>query len=146
MNFDLNVKQNKYADPVTIQVILEKTKTIAVVGLSPKTERPSHNISAIMQAHGYRIIPINPQADEILGEIAYPDLKSAAANHTIELVNVFRRSEECPSIAVDAVAIGAESIWLQLGVINYEAAELAESGGLQVIMDRCLKIEHNRYR
>ena len=145
MNSKLSADQQKYIDPALIRQVLNETQTIAMVGLSPKSERPSHFVATYLQYEGFRVIPINPRADEILGEKVYPDLQSAAAENEIDLVNVFRRPEDCPPIARDAVEIGAKGIWFQLGVINQEAADIAEESGLKVIMDRCVKIEHGRY-
>ncbi len=120
--------------------LLQETKVIAVVGLSDKPSRPSYDVSRYMQAHGYKIIPVNPSCTEILGEKCYPDLKSIPV--PVDMVNVFRKSEDCLPVAKEAVAIGAKSLWLQLGVINQEACDYAESHGLNVVMDKCLKIEH----
>ena len=120
--------------------LLQETKIIAVVGLSDKPSRPSYDVSRYMQAHGYQIIPVNPSCTEILGEKCYPDLKSIPV--PVDMVNVFRKSEDCLPVAKEAVAIGAKSLWLQLGVINQEACDYAESHGLNVVMDKCLKIEH----
>ncbi|MFM6921871.1 MAG: CoA-binding protein [Polynucleobacter victoriensis] len=120
--------------------LLQETKVIAVVGLSDKPSRPSYDVSRYMQAHGYKIIPVNPSCTEILGEKCYPDLKSIPV--PVDMVNVFRKSEDCLPIAKDAVAIGAKSLWLQLGVINDEAHDFAKAHNLEVVMDQCLKIEH----
>ena len=120
--------------------LLQETKIIAVVGLSDKPSRPSYDVSRYMQAHGYQIIPVNPSCTEILGEKCYPDLKSIPV--PVDMVNVFRKSDDCLPVAKEAVAIGAKSLWLQLGVINQEACDYAESHGLTVVMDKCLKIEH----
>lgn len=120
--------------------LLQETKVIAVVGLSDKPSRPSYDVSRYMQVHGYKIIPVNPSCTEILGEKCYPDLKSIPI--AVDMVNVFRKSEDCLPVAKDAVAIGAKSLWLQLGVINDEAHDFAQAHGLQVVMDKCLKIEH----
>lgn len=122
--------------------LLQQTHTIAVVGLSPHPWRPSHEIAAYMQQQGYRIIPVNPEVDEVLGEPAYPDLASIPVS--VDLVNVFRRSEHCVPIAQQAVAIGARGLWMQLGVVNHEAAEIATRAGLTVVMNRCLLVEHRR--
>ncbi|SFI28891.1 Predicted CoA-binding protein [Paenibacillus sp. UNC496MF] len=122
-----------------IKRILEETETIAVVGLSDNPERTSHMIAQAMQAKGYRIVPVNPNADTILGERAYASLKDIPFQ--VDVVDVFRRSEFTPPIAEEAVAIGAKTLWLQLGVVNDEAAEIARQGGLNVIMDRCIKVE-----
>ena len=120
--------------------LLQETKVIAVVGLSDKPSRPSYDVSRYMQAHGYKIIPVNPSCTEILGEKCYPDLKSIPV--PVDMVNVFRKSEDCLPVAKEAVAIGAKSLWLQLGVINDEAHDHAQAHGLEVVMDKCLKIEH----
>jgi predicted CoA-binding protein len=135
--------QDKYIDPATIRELLTNTKTIAMVGLSPTKQRPSHFVATYLQYEGYRIIPVNPRATEILGEKAYPDLLSIP--EPVDMVDVFRSADECPAIAEQAVAIGAKGLWLQLRVISYEAAQIAEAGGLKVVMDRCVKMEHGRY-
>jgi predicted CoA-binding protein len=122
--------------------ILKESCTIAVVGLSADWFRPSYFAAKYMQEHGYRIIPVNPKYTEILGERCYPDLQSVPDK--IDIVDVFRKSADCAPIAKDAVVIGAKTLWLQIGVINEEARLLAEAGGLEVVMDRCLKIEHAR--
>ncbi len=146
MNTVLNDEQRKkYLDPATIRSALQETKTIAMVGLSPKSERPSNFVATYMQYEGYRVIPVNPRATEILGEKAYPDLLSIPDDIQIDMVNVFRRPAECPAIAEQAVKIGAKSLWLQLRVVSPEAAEIAEAADIAVIMDRCVKIEHGRY-
>lgn len=122
-----------------IKRILQESNTIAVVGLSDNPSRDSYNISAAMKAKGYRIIPVNPNADEVLGEKAYPSLRDIP--EPVDIVDVFRRPEHTPEIAKEAVEIGAKTLWLQLGVVNEEAAEIAKQGGLNVIMDRCIKVE-----
>jgi predicted CoA-binding protein len=122
--------------------ILKTNHTIAVVGLSADWYRPSYFAAKYMQEHGFRIIPVNPKYDEILGEKCYPNLK--AIPEPVDIVDVFRKPEDCVPIAQDAVAIGAKVLWLQLGVVNEEAARVAEAGGLEVVMDRCVKIEYAR--
>ncbi|MDP5273313.1 CoA-binding protein [Chengkuizengella axinellae] len=122
-----------------IKEILRQTETIAVVGLSDKPDRTSHMVSAAMQQKGYRIIPVNPNADEILGEKSYPTLKDIP--EPVDIVNVFRRSEYTPPIAKEAVDIGAKVFWLQLGIVSEEAAQIVIDGGLKAIMDRCIKVE-----
>ncbi|MFC5652162.1 CoA-binding protein [Paenibacillus solisilvae] len=122
-----------------IKRLLEDSQVIAVVGLSDNPERVSYMVSEAMQAKGYRIIPVNPNADFILGEKSYASLKEIPEK--VDIVNVFRRSEHTPPIAEESVAIGAKAIWLQLGVFQAETAEIAQNGGLQVIMDRCIKVE-----
>ncbi len=125
-----------------IPYILNNCLTIAVVGLSPKPHRASFDVSRYMQAAGYRIIPVNPNAIEVLGEKAYATLQEAAQHEKIELVNCFRNSEDIPPIIEDAIAIGAKAVWMQLGVANAAAAAKAEAAGLLVVQDRCLKIDH----
>ena len=120
----------------------QETKTIAVVGLSEKPSRPSYRVAQYMQSIGYRIIPVNPLCSEILGETCYPDLLSIP--EPVDMVNVFRKSEDCLPIAHDAVKIGAKVFWMQLGIINQEALEYAKAHGLEAIMDQCLMVEHMR--
>ncbi|MFM8246414.1 MAG: CoA-binding protein [Burkholderiaceae bacterium] len=122
--------------------ILKNNHTIAVVGLSADWYRPSYFAAKYMQEHGFRVIPVNPKYDEILGEKCYPNLK--AIPDAVDIVDVFRKPEDCVPIAHDAVAIGAQVFWMQLGVVNEEAAHVAEAGGLDVVMDRCVKIEYAR--
>ncbi|MEV5024932.1 CoA-binding protein [Paenibacillus sp. LPE1-1-1.1] len=122
-----------------IKGILEKSMTVAVVGLSDKPDRVSYMVSEAMQAKGYTIIPVNPNADIILGQKSYATLKDIPV--PVDIVNVFRRSEHTPPVAEEAVAIGAKTLWLQLGISNEEAAAIAVAGGLEVIMDRCIKVE-----
>ena len=133
----------------TIADLLREARTIAVVGFSPNPARDSHEVAAYLQAHGYRIIPINPAcAGSIqLGEHCYPSLSQAAkalheAGLTIDIVDCFRRSEHIDAIAEEAIAIGARALWMQLGIVNAAAATKAGKAGLQVIMDRCIKIDH----
>jgi predicted CoA-binding protein len=130
------------SDIVTLRRILKETRTIAVVGLSADWFRPSYFAAKYMQEHGYRIIPVNPRYTEILGERCYPDLR--AIPEPVDMVDVFRRPADAAPIAADAVAIGARSLWLQIGVVNQEAARIAAAGGLTVVMDRCVKIEYAR--
>ena len=134
--------------------ILARDRVIAVVGLSPRPDRPSYTTSRYMQQHGYRIVPINPQAadsgEKILGETVYASLTEAAdalrpAGVDIRMVDCFRRSGDIPPIADEAVAIGATSLWMQLGIENDDAAAVALAAGLDVVMDRCVKIEHQRW-
>ncbi len=122
--------------------ILKECRTIAVVGLSADWYRPSYFAAKYMQEHGFRIIPVNPKYDSILGETCYPDLRSIP--EPVEIVDVFRKPADCAPIAHDAVAIGAKVLWLQIGVVNDEARQIAEAGGLEVVMDRCVKIEYAR--
>ena len=128
-----------------MQHILTHCRTVAVVGLSPKTHRASFEVSQYMQAQGWRIVPINPNASSILGETCYPSLTEAARHHRIELVNVFRNSEDVPPVVDEAIAIGAQAVWLQMGVVHDVAAEKARAAGLRVVQDRCLMVEHRKF-
>ncbi|MFG1609772.1 CoA-binding protein [Actinoplanes sp. NPDC049265] len=133
----------RYQNPSTIQQLLYTTKTIAIVGLSNNPLRASYFVGYYLKRHGFQVIPVNPREPEILGETSYPSLADVPA--PIDLVNVFRAPSALPQIAQDAVAISAKSLWTQFGVINTEGARIAEEGGLTVVMDRCLKVEHARY-
>lgn len=131
------------ADDISeLRRILKTCRTIAVVGLSAEWHRPSFFAAKYMQQHGYRIVPVNPRYDEILGERCWPSLE--AIPHPIDLVDVFRRTEDVLPIARQAVAIGAKCLWQQIGVKNHEAEALAREAGLDAVMDRCVKIEHAR--
>jgi uncharacterized protein len=127
-----------------IRQSLANCKTIAVVGLSPKPHRDSFRVAKYMQDHGFRIVPINPNAPEVLGEKAYASLTEAAMHERIDMVNCFRNSEDIPPIAAEAIAIGAKSLWLQIGVVNDAAAKLATDAGLVVVQDLCLMVEHRQ--
>ena len=122
--------------------LFESTKTIAGVGLSNNPERASYRVSAYMLSQGYQIIPVNPFADEILGQKVFAQLSEIPFK--IDLVNVFRTAQDCPAITQESVAIGAKSIWIQLGIISPESELLARNAGLEFVMDRCLKIEHQQ--
>jgi predicted CoA-binding protein len=125
-----------------IAAILHSSRTIAVVGLSGKRYRPSYGVSEYMQKAGYRIIPVNPNESQILGEKCYPDLESIP--EAVDIVDIFRRSELVPEIVEAAIRIGAKVIWMQEGVVHEEAAGRAEAAGLTVIMDRCILKDHRR--
>lgn len=125
-----------------IKKILKDCKNIAVVGLSPKEDRPSHVVAKYLKSQGYRIIPVNPNADEVLGEKCYPDLSSIP--YLIDVVDIFRRSEDVPPIVDEAIKIKAKVIWMQEGIINKEAADRARQKSIEVIMDRCMLKEHKR--
>ncbi|AWI76029.1 CoA-binding protein [Parazoarcus communis] len=127
---------------IELKQLLESTRTIAVVGISPKPERASHEVALYLQHHGYTIIPVNPVCDEVLGLKCYPSLREVPVK--IDVVDVFRRSEEVMPVVEDAIAIGARAVWLQLDVIAPEAIARAEAAGLSTVMDRCTKIEHRR--
>ena len=129
-------------DIAGLRRILTRSRVIAVVGLSASWFRPSYFAAKYMQEHGYRVIPVNPNHDEVLGEKCYPSL--AAIPETIDIVDCFRRAEDMPPIAREAVAKGAKVLWMQIGIRSTEAADIAERGGLDVVMDRCVKIEHAR--
>jgi uncharacterized protein len=135
--------QHKYQDPTVIRSILAETRTIAIVGLSKDPQRPSYFVASYLKHEGYRIIPVNPTADEILGERSYPDLLSIP--EPVDLVDVFRPAPVALEIVQQTIAIKAKAIWLQLRIVNLEAAQLAEQAGLRVIIDRCVKMEHGRY-
>jgi len=137
--FDLG----RYQDPLTIQRVLNTAQTIAVVGLSGNPLRASNFVGYYLKRHGYRVIPVNPRESEILGETSYKSLLDVPER--VDVVNVFRAPDALPGIARDVVAIGAGTLWCQFGVINAEGARIAEDGGVTVVMDRCLKVEHARY-
>ncbi len=129
-------------DDVLLTKILRSTHTIASVGLSSNPSKESYQIVAYLKSHGYRIIPVNPTAVEILGEKAYPDLSSIGQK--IDVVQVFRPSEDVPPVVKDAIQIGAKVVWMQVGISNAEAAKTAEEAGLEVVMDHCMRAEHRR--
>jgi uncharacterized protein len=132
-----------YQDVTAIQRVLHHAGTIAIVGLSNNPLRASYFVGYYLKRHGYTVIPVNPREQEILGEKSYPSLRDIPV--PVDVVNVFRAPAALPGIAEDAVAIGAGTLWCQFGVINQGGAKIAEEGGLTVIMDRCLKVEHARY-
>ncbi len=132
-----------YQDPATIQRVLYAAKTIAVVGLSKNELRASHFVGYYLRRHGYRVIPVNPREPEILGERSFPSLTEIG--EPVDIVNVFRAPDALPGIAEETVAIGAGTLWCQFGVINADGARIATDGGVSVIMDRCIKVEHARY-
>jgi len=138
-SFDLE----RYQDPLTIQQVLLSAKTVAIVGLSGNPLRASYFVGFYLQRHAYRVIPVNPRESEILGEHSFASLRELPV--AVDIVNVFRAPAALPEIARDAVAIGAKCLWCQFGVINEEGARIAEDGGVTVVMDRCIKVEHARY-
>jgi predicted CoA-binding protein len=140
---DLAADLAPYQDPLTIQRVLHAARTIAIVGLSRNDLRASFFVGYYLKRHGYRVIPVNPRESEILGEKSYPNLSEVP--EPIDIVDVFRAPDALPGIAEEAVATGASTLWAQFGVINLEAARRATDGGVTVIMDRCLKVEHARY-
>ena len=129
-------------DIPTLRRILQTCKTVAVVGLSDEWHRPSNFVAKYLQSHGYRVIPVNPRYDSILGERCYARLEDIP--EPVDMVDVFRKPADVPPIAASAVAIGAKCLWQQLGVANREADAIARAAGLDSVMDRCVKIEHAR--
>ena len=138
-SFDLS----RYQDPLTIQRVIHTAKTIAIVGLSKSELRASYFVGFYLRRHGYRVIPVNPREQEILGEKTFKSLVDVPV--PVDIVNVFRAPEALPAIATDAVAIGAKNLWCQFTVVSQEGGRIAEAGGLSVVMDRCIKVEHARY-
>ena len=132
-----------YQDPLIIQRVLHKATTIAIVGLSKNELRASYFVGYYLQRHGYRVIPVNPRETEILGEKSFKSLVDVPVH--VDIVNVFRAPDALPAIAADAVKAGAGGLWCQFTVINEEGARVAKAGGLDVVMDRCIKVEHARY-
>ena len=139
MSFDLS----RYQDPLEIQRVLHTAKTVAIVGLSRNELRASYFVGYYLKRHGYRVVPVNPRETRILGEQGYASLTDVPV--PVDIVNVFRAPDALPGIAREAVAIRAGCLWCQFGVINEEGARIAEAGGVTVIMDRCIKVEHARY-
>ncbi len=135
---------NQQTSDDTIQRVLQETRTIAVVGLSNDPTRPSYGVARYLQSQGYRIVPVTRAATEVLGEQAYPDL--LAVPFEVDLVDVFRRSEAVGPHVDEAIQKGVKTVWMQLGVRNEEAAQRARDAGIEVIMDRCIAIEHQRLR
>jgi uncharacterized protein len=133
----------RYQDPLTIQRVLHTASTIAIVGLSGNELRASYFVGYYLRRHGYRVIGVNPRETEILGEKCYPSLPDVPV--PVDVVNVFRAPDAVPGIARQAVELPAAALWCQFGVISAEGAQIAEEGGVTVIMDRCLKVEHARY-
>jgi len=126
-----------------LRAVLLRARTIAVVGLSPKPHRPSHSVARYLQRAGYRIVPVNPGYDTLLGEKSYPNLAAAARDHAIDIVDVFRRSEHAGGVVDDAIATHPQLIWLQQGVVDAAAAARAAAAGIPFVMDRCLAVEHS---
>jgi predicted CoA-binding protein len=133
----------RYQSPLTIQQVIHTARTIAVVGLSKNNLRASYFVGYYLRRHGYRIIPVNPREPEILGEKSFATLADIPV--PVDIVNVFRAPDAVPALAKEAVAIGAGNLWCQFTVISEEGARIAEAGGLSVVMDRCIKVEHARY-
>ena len=134
---------SRYQDPATIQRVIHTAKTIAIVGLSRNELRASYFVGFYLKRHGYRVIPVNPRETEILGQKSFKSLADVPV--PVDIVNVFRAPDALPGIAEEAVAAGARNLWCQFSVINEEGGRIAEAGGLSVVIDRCLKVEHARY-
>jgi uncharacterized protein len=130
------------SDEKTAADLLKKSRTVAVVGISAKAERDSNKVASYLKEHGYKVIPVNPGLKEVLGEPCYPDLK-AIPEH-IDVVDIFRSVDAIPGIVDEAIAVGADAVWMQLGLAHEEAAEKARKAGLTVVMNRCMKIDHAR--
>jgi hypothetical protein len=128
--------------PDALRDLLEHVTTIAVVGLSPDPGRPSNEVASYLRDAGYRIIPVNPHHESILGEPCYPTLMAAAQEHTIDVVDIFRRSESAGAIVDEAITVRPRLIWLQVGVVDAAACARANARGIPCVMDRCLKVEH----
>ena len=133
----------RWQDPFAILAVLTSAKTIAIVGLSPNELRASHFVGFYLRRHGYRIVPVNPKEKTILGEKSYPSISEIP--FPIDVVDVFRASDAVPEIAREAVRAGAKALWCQYNVISPEGGAIAEQGGLRVVMDRCMKVEHARH-
>jgi len=133
----------RWQDPLAILAILTSAKTIAIVGLSPNELRASHFVGFYLRRHGYRIVPVNPREKTILGETSYPSI--SALPFPVDVVDVFRAPDAVPEIAREAVRAGAKALWCQYNVISPEGGAIAEQGGLSVVMDRCMKVEHARH-
>ena len=144
MNTVLTVEQREvYQNTDTIRDILARAKTIAVVGLSTELQKASNMAASYLKDEGYRIVPVNPRAETILGEKSYPDLQSIP--FAVDVVDIFRPSNEIEAIVQQCIAIKAKAVWMQLRIINFPAADAAIAAGLQVVMDKCLKMEHGRF-
>jgi uncharacterized protein len=136
-------ERRRYQDPTVIRRLIAGARTVAIVGMSADPQKASSFVASYLQHEGYRIVPVNPRGGHVLGETIYPDLASIPI--PVDIVDVFRPPSEAPIFARQAVAIGAKALWLQLRIVNFEAAEIAAAAGLDVVMDRCLKMEHGRF-
>jgi uncharacterized protein len=137
-------KGDRFMDNELLKDILTHAKTIAVVGLSRSPGKESHAVARYLQGQGYRVVPVNPYAEELLGEKSYPDLLSIP--FSVDLVNIFRPSSAVMPIALQALEINSATLWMQVGIIHHEAARLARKGGMRVVMDRCIMVDHRRLR
>ncbi|MCU0589776.1 MAG: CoA-binding protein [Syntrophobacteraceae bacterium] len=138
---DCQFPQKNAEDPEVLR-LLRESQTVAVVGISHKEDRDSHKVAKYLKEHGYRMIPVNPKYKEVLGETCYPDLKSVPGR--IDVVDIFRNIEAIPGIVDEAIEVKAGSVWMQLGLAHNDAADRARGAGLSVVMNKCIKIEHQR--
>ncbi len=143
----LDLQEGRWHVPILdargAEELLATAHRIAVIGASPDAARPSHGVMRYLLAHGYECVPVNPRATDVLGNISFPSLEIAVAETgPFDIVNVFRRPGATPDVARSAVATGARALWLQFGIVNWEAARIAHEGGLGVVMDRCTRIDH----
>ena len=136
-------QRRRYQDPVVIRRLIADSRTVAIVGMSADPQKASAFVASYLQHEGYRIIPVNPHGGRVLGETIYPDLTSIPVS--VDIVDVFRPPADAPGFARQAAAIGARALWLQLRIVNFDAAEIALAAGLDVVMDRCVKMEHGRF-
>ena len=136
-------QREKYQNTKVIQELLKSAKTIAVVGLSTEKTKASNMAASYLQDEGYRVIPVNPRVDEVLGEKSYPDVKSIP--FPVDIVDIYRPAAEVPQIVEDAIANGAKAVWMQLRIVDLESADHAVQAGLTAIVDKCVKMEHGRY-
>jgi len=136
-------QRRRYQDPVVIRRLIADSRTVAIVGMSADPQKASAFVASYLQHEGYRIIPVNPRGGRVLGETIYPDLTSIPVS--VDIVDVFRPPADAPGFARQAAAIGARALWLQLRIVNFDAAEIALAAGLDVVMDRCVKMEHGRF-
>lgn len=139
---ECEVPRENLPDP-EIKKLLERARTVAVVGVSHKEDRDSHKVARYLKEHGYTMIPVNPKYKEVLGEPCYPDLKSVPV--PVDIVDIFRNIEAIPGIVDEAIAVGAKAVWMQLGLCHNDAADKARQAGMQVVMNKCIKIEHSRH-
>lgn len=133
----------RYQNQDTVRRVLGQSRTVAIVGLSTNSQKASYFVGTYLKSHGFQVIPVHPKADRILDEKAYPTLLDI--DQKVDIVCIFRPPRECPTYAQQAVAIGASALWLQLRLISEDAASIADGAGLDVVMDRCIKMEHGRY-
>jgi predicted CoA-binding protein len=136
-------QRERFQDSRQIQQLLTSAKTIAVVGLSTEKTKASNMVASYLQDEGFRVVPVNPRATEILGEVSYPDLKSIP--FPVDIVDIFRLPRDIPPIVDQAIEIGAKAVWMQLRLVNIPAAEAAQAAGLIAVVDKCIKMEHGRY-